>query len=386
MGRTGSGVEVRELSIRLTFVYEGQPQRETLMLNGMPMAPTPANVKYAHRLAKEIRDKIRHGTFSMAEYFPASGGGAGVLTLAAQLDTFLGASANAKSTKAAYTSATRFWKAEIGELALRALKLSHIKTAIAKRAELSGKTVNNYVSVLREALQLAVDDKILDDNPADKVPRASWQKEPPDPFTRDEADAIIADFAKHHPGQAHNLVEWWFFTGVRTGEAFGLQWPNVDLRSQKVTIAEALVRGERTTTKTDVVRHVLQNSRAMAALQRQAKHTRMVGTDVWQDPRYATAWTDERAFRRSFWKPTLKRLGIRYRRPYQMRHTYATMMLMAGMTPAFCAKQLGHSVEMFLRTYSKWLNGAQDAIEMARLETALSSLDLPQKSVDDRKL
>ncbi|VBC91783.1 Bbp50 [Burkholderia pseudomallei] len=32
-------------------------------------------------------------------------------------------------------------------------------------------------------------------------------------------------------------------------------------------------------------------------------------------------------------------------------------MLMAGMTPAFCAKQLGHSVEMFLTTYSKWIEG-----------------------------
>lgn len=47
---------------------------------------------------------------------------------------------------------------------------------------------------------------------------------------------------------------------------------------------------------------------------------------------------------------------IRYRRPYNMTHCYATAMLMAGMTPAFCAKQLGHSVEMFLTTYSKWID------------------------------
>ena len=83
---------------------------------------------------------------------------------------------------------------------------------------------------------------------------------------------------------------------------------------------------------------------------------------VFHDPRYDSAWVDERAFRRSFWKPTLKVLGIRYRRPYNMRHSYATAMLMAGMTPAFCAKQLGHSVEMFLRTYSKWLDGEQNEL------------------------
>jgi integrase len=50
---------------------------------------------------------------------------------------------------------------------------------------------------------------------------------------------------------------------------------------------------------------------------------------------------------------------------------------MAGMTPAFCAKQLGHSVEMFLRTYAKWIDGGQNALEMGRLEAALAP-DLSQ--------
>ena len=59
---------------------------------------------------------------------------------------------------------------------------------------------------------------------------------------------------------------------------------------------------------------------------------------------------------------------IRYRRPYQLRHTYATAMLMAGIAPGFAARQLGHSVEMFLRTYSKWIDGAADDREMAKLE------------------
>jgi integrase len=47
-------------------------------------------------------------------------------------------------------------------------------------------------------------------------------------------------------------------------------------------------------------------------------------------------------------------------------------MLMAGMTPAFCAKQLGHSVEMFLRTYAKWIDGGQNALEMGRREASIA--------------
>jgi integrase len=69
-------------------------------------------------------------------------------------------------------------------------------------------------------------------------------------------------------------------------------------------------------------------------------------------------------------------LGIRYRRPYDMRHTYATAMLMAGVNPSMAAKQMGHSVEIFLRTYAKWLDGTQTNYEMNKLEAAFG---VPQK-------
>ncbi|WP_232438142.1 tyrosine-type recombinase/integrase [Burkholderia ubonensis] len=305
-----------------------------------------------------------------------------MLTVGDWLDTWLGAQRIEPSTRSGYESAIKFWKVAacdadqwpMGQINLRSLKLRQILTAIARRPDLSGKTVNNYVSVLRIALDLAVADDELMTNPAQDVPRAKHQKAQPDPFSRDESDSIIAEAKRVHPGHVHNMIEFWFWTGLRTSEIFGLQWSNVDLPNGTILIAEALVRGVlKDRTKTAVARTVMLNSRALGALKRQRELMQHASEAIFHDPRYGTRWEDERAFRRSFWTPILKRLGFRYRRPYNMRHSYATAMLMAGMTPAFCAKQLGHSVEMFLTAYSKWLDGQQNVLEMARLEASLTS-------------
>lgn len=67
----------------------------------------------------------------------------------------------------------------------------------------------------------------------------------------------------------------------------------------------------------------------------------------------------------------LGELNIRARRQYNCRHTYATMCLMAGMNPAFIANQLGHSVQMLLSTYARWINSSTDWSELGKLESKL---------------
>ena len=43
-----------------------------------------------------------------------------------------------------------------------------------------------------------------------------------------------------------------------------------------------------------------------------------------------------------------------------INHTKASEMLMSGVEPAFAAKQLGHTTEMFLNTYADWILGVKD--------------------------
>jgi integrase len=388
------GVDVRPNSIRIQFTdAEGVRHKKTMYVGDTPMMPTAANIKRAAIQVDEIRDKIRLGVFTMAEYFKEGKSTSGILTVASQLEYWLKAQRIETSTHAAYSSAIRFWNNALiqvdprkvdspmvcfGEMPLKAVIPSSVLNAINTRPDLSGKTINNYRDVLNEAFQLAVDDNILSRNVVSGVPRATYQKADPDPFSGQEITAIVDAFAMHHPGQVANFAKFWFWTGLRTSEIFGLRWEHVKLVGKRpsITVKEAVVRGtKKDRTKTNVLRKVYLNSRALEALQLQQQFTRKNGEEVFQDPRYETAWIDERAFRRSYWTPLLKKIEVRYRRPYQMRHSYATSMLMSSMNHSFCARQLGHSVEVFQKTYSTWIDGPQDDIEMGLLEANLGRVD-----------
>ena len=52
----------------------------------------------------------------------------------------------------------------------------------------------------------------------------------------------------------------------------------------------------------------------------------------------------------------LEDLGIPYRRPYDTRHTAATLMVAAGESPEWVARQLGHAnTKMLFTVYSKFV-------------------------------
>ena len=45
-------------------------------------------------------------------------------------------------------------------------------------------------------------------------------------------------------------------------------------------------------------------------------------------------------FNNRIWRPLLRHLGIPMRRPYQLRHTAATLMLASGENPEWVARTL----------------------------------------------
>lgn len=60
---------------------------------------------------------------------------------------------------------------------------------------------------------------------------------------------------------------------------------------------------------------------AMESLKAQKAHTFLADVEVFQNRRTLERWAGDGPIRKTMWVPAMKKAGVRYRRPYQTRHT-----------------------------------------------------------------
>jgi integrase len=136
--------------------------------------------------------------------------------------------------------------------------------------------------------------------------------------------------------------------GLRPGEAFALQLGDVDLQAQTLQVERAVNLGRIKPTKTYDCRTVDLTPELIRELHRHVLRLkeealrRGWGEPVWLFPNDANhpydKWKAGDAFRR-----TLKRAGLPHFRPYDLRHTYASLLLAAGAPITYVSAQLGHA-------------------------------------------
>ena len=380
----GDGVERRAKSIRLFFVHDGQRFKETLTLNGKPLAPTAPNVLHARRVAAEIRKRIELGTFELAEFFPDSpravAPAKASATFGQMCDLWLASKGRlATKTRNQYRNALEVWKGLLGaETLIERLTHGTVAAKVGSHTWASNKLLNNYLICLRGVFALASRELGISD-PTEGIENARHQAVPPDPLSAEERELVLADMRRHYSAAIVAYFEFQFFTGLRPEEAIALRWSDIDWNHGTARIERAKTAGDVHPLKTYQARDVDLVERALAALRTMRPLTFMRGVEVFLNPVTCEPWHDERSQRDHYWKPALRRCGIRDRRAYQTRHTYATVALMAGVNPAYISRQLGHrSAKMLFDVYAKWIDGADRGRERAKLEAATSPQEVPQ--------
>jgi integrase len=158
-------------------------------------------------------------------------------------------------------------------------------------------------------------------------------------------------------------------TGARQGEAFGLHWPDIDWTASAVQILRGLeeykgeLRIKQLKTKKSR-RRVTLTAFAMDALAKHRKAMLAEGRDVKEGPVFVDTQggylRKSNVLRRSF-QPILKRAKLPAIRPYDLRHSSATLLLLAGEDSKVVAERLGHSTtRLTMDTYQHVLPGMQE--------------------------
>ena len=382
-------VTVRKETGRLVidFTYRGVRCREQTAL-----ADTVANRKRAEVALKRLREAIASGTFIYADFFPGSplavrfDHGSGGIERPQEGEPQVGRSTNAVAALAAppsplFSVFVSTWKAEhqvewrrshmkvldstldghllpaFGVRPVASITKSDVLAFRAKLADkpgrtgakLSNKRINNILGVLRQIMAEAAD-RYNFISPCANVKALKIRKSDVQPFTLDEVQRMLA--VVRADWRDYFLVR--FFNGMRTGEAHGLKWKYVDFERRLILIRETFVLGEDEYTKTDSSQRDIQMSQPVfEALKRQQEAT---GKRDYVFCNRAGQPIDNKNFSDRVYYPLLRHLGLDRRRPYQMRHTAATLWLASGEAPEWIARQLGHAnTQMLFQVYSRYV-------------------------------
>jgi len=218
-----------------------------------------------------------------------------------------------------------------------------------KGASLSPSRVNHIMNPLRMILNEAAS-RYNFTSPYHGIKSLKVPRTDVEPFSMDEVRTIIDTVRPDF----RNYFILRFFTGMRTSEIDGLLWEHIDFASRKINIRQALVAGEVVYTKNDgSFREIDMSTPVYEALLDQKKATGEFKFVFCS--RNGTPLNHNNVTNR-VWFPLLRHLELRKRRPYQTRHTAATLWLAAGENPEWIARQMGHTTtEMLFRVYSRYV-------------------------------
>jgi integrase len=403
MGRARRGVKAATAtSIEITFQYNGRRCRERI-----PLPPTAANLDRAADHVAAIRHEIKQGTFDYKQVFPhskqaiANAPTPGGRTLVADyLESWF------EETKPGLAASTlrewrgtvfnllipKFGKLTLADLTRREIKSWLVSLDVGRAKPLSNKRLANIQTVLRSALDDAVEAEILDANP---LAGYTYSRDLPgydeddeedeiDPFDIEEQRLILVAC---RTAQFRNLLQFAFWTGLRTSEIIALNWKDVDWHRGTIRVRKALTRAAKGAFEKPKTaagrREVKLLPPAREALEAQRALTQLKGEEIFQNPNMGgrieggpRRWRGDNEIWR-IWQTTLRNAKVRYRNPYQTRHTFASMMLSAGEHPMWVAKQMGHADwTMIARVYGHWMPDADRSAGERAVEKFASGMKM----------
>ena len=364
----------------MDFYYRGQRCREQTALND-----TAENRRKVQALLNRIKKEIEQGTFDYAKTFPGSNRGSQFANDAVvsngQVSPSLPTGTKSETTTFGEFSIT--WRAEMApqwrrqhRMGVDVIFKKHLQPAFGMRPlseitkadlltfraaisempgragkKMSSSSINKVMCLLRQILTEAAERFSLPDI-FKGIKRLKARKPDVQPFSFEQVESICntirADF--------RNYAIVRFFSGMRTGEINGLKWKYVDFERGLILVREVFSAGEsEENAKNETsLRDIPMLPNVRQALEDQ-KRFREPGSEYVFSTKGGGP-IDAHNFATRVWYPLLRFLDIEKRRPYQTRHTTATLMLASGENPEWIARLMGHAnTQMLFTVYSRFV-------------------------------
>jgi integrase len=210
--------------------------------------------------------------------------------------------------------------------------------------------------LLRQALRHAVDAGIIPTNPALKVPLPKISKPQMQVYDAEQAGRFLE---AARPDRLYAMYVLALDSGMRQGELFALQWPDFDFNTGSIFVQRSLeeIKGRHRLkeTKTGKARRRIDLSRyALEALHEHRR--RMLAEGTITGPVFCDTLggflRKSNVVRDSF-ERIVKRADLPRIRFHDLRHTCATLLLLAEVNVKVVSERLGHaSIQLTLDTYS----------------------------------
>jgi integrase len=261
-----------------------------------------------------------------------------------------------------------------------------LEVEVAERKLATGRA---HLAALAAVLGYAVDLEIIEANPCDAF-RATLRRRHRTQRGRAASDPTRNIRPVEEPGDLKRLLAaavkegpvphvytlLLLDAGLRVGEALGLRWGSIEWGAEgsrrALLIRETRARrGFEGSTKSGRLRRVALSRRLREALADLYRARFEPGPDG-----YVLEGIDANNFRKREWRRMLKRAKLGPIRPKDLRDSYASHLLTAGVQLGYVSLQLGHSdVSTTARHYARWVGG-DEYLEPLRLEPGDVPADL----------
>jgi integrase len=195
------------------------------------------------------------------------------------------------------------------------------------------------------------------------------QPELPNPFTQKEVEAILEGFQADCP-ELYLFVRFLFSTGCRTGEARALRWSDLSEDCTRCQIATQLSRkAKRKPTKNRKIRQLWLPDTLVAELRELKNVANGESVFTWEGKEVSGDVFYKR------WGRVLSNYSIKYRKPYNTRHTFISHALEQGVSPSAIAQQTGHSLKVLFEHYAGYINSSPRLPDIFSRTTSRTTLN-----------